>query len=96
MQTKLSIEPIKEMMSTGRQALKRGSNKSEHMASWKKQMSRAVGSSLGAVVFGGIALIALKKAMDAAHRHEEWKREDTRLDDRIADSLDASDPVASY
>jgi len=98
MHTKLNMEPIREMVSTGKQALKRNSrdSESEHLSKWKKQMSRAVGSSLGAIVFGGIALVALKKAMDAAHRHQEWRHNDEMLDERLAGSLDASDAVASY
>lgn len=98
MRRKLNIEPIKEMASTGREALKRNSREHDcgHLGLWKKQMSAAVGSSIGMLICGGIAIVALKRAIDTAHRHQEWHHEDSDLDARLAESMDASDAVARY
>lgn len=97
MHRNVNIEPIKEMVHAGKQAFSRhDSGKSEHLARWRKHMSRAVGSSLGMVVFGGFALVALKKAFDAAHQHNDWKAKDNRLDELSESSMDASDATASY
>jgi hypothetical protein len=90
-------EPIKEMVHAGKQAFSRGNKgNSEHLGRWKRHMTSAVGTSIGAVVLGGFALVALKKAFDAAHQHNDWTTKDNDLDERLESSLDASDAVASY
>lgn len=92
-----AMQPIKEMVSAGKQAMSRKNPEtSEHLNRWKKHMGKAVGSSLGAIVLGGVAVVALKKAFDAAHKHTAWANQDHKLDARLAESLDASDPVAAY
>lgn len=98
MHSKLNIEPIKEMASTGRDALKPNSRGRHdgHLKLWKKQMSTAVCSSVGMLVCGGIAIVALRRALNTAHLHQEWRHVDNGLDDRLAESMDASDAVARY
>lgn len=97
MQAHVNMEPLKEMVHAGKQAFSKGpAEKSEHLNLWKKHMTKAVGTSVGALVLGGMAVVALKKALDAAHQHKDWKDKDSLLDERLESSLDASDAVASY
>lgn len=98
MHLKLNIEPIKELASAGREALKPNSRDRDcgHLRLRNKQMATAVFSTVGMLVCGGMAIVALRRAMNTANRYEEWRHEDSDLDDRLAESMDASDAVARY
>lgn len=95
----MNTQPIKEIARVGREVVQRRNSHDcnyGHLGPWKRQVSTAICSTLGMVVCGGIALIAFRRAMDAAHRHQEWRHADDELDDRLAESMDASDVVARY
>ncbi len=95
----MNTQPIKDMARVGREVVLRRTSHDRncgYLGPWKRHVSTAICSTLGMVVCGGMALIALRRAMDSAHRHQEWRHADDELDDRLAESMDASDAVARY
>lgn len=59
-------------------------------------MTKCAGSSLAAMLFSGVAMVCLMKALDSAKKHRKWEENDKKLDEALAGSFDGSDATASY
>ena len=62
----------------------------------RKQAEFILGASAIAGAIGFVAYVAVRKAMDACKNHQEWKKEDIKLDQAVEDSMAASDATAKY
>lgn len=97
MQTKMNMQPVADMMTAGRQALsKNPAMHSSHLGRWKGHMAKAIGTTVIAALFGGLAFVSARKAMEEAKRHNEWSDKEKKLDEALESTLDASDPVGNY
>ena len=88
---------LADALDTGRDAFsKKAHTDSRHLKTWRSNAARCAGSSVLTAVFGGLAVMALARLIDASRKHQVWKKEDQRLDTDLEDAFEASDPVAKY
>ena len=104
MKTSEMIKPIfnaltaaENLVDTGKDALHhRHRHSSRFLSPWRRNAARCTGAAALSLAFGGLALFSLLQLEKQSRKHQEWKKLDAQLDDALADSLDASDPVGKY
>ena len=72
------------------------STESDHIVESKNQVGAAMVFGLVGLVFTSLALVCTDRAKKAYDAHVQWKELDEKLDQVLAESLDASDAVGSY
>jgi len=88
---------LADAFDTGKDAFdKKARTDNHHLRTWRSSAFKCAGSSVMTAVFGGLAMMAMAKLIDASKKHQEWKKNDRKLDEDLESTFEASDPVAKY
>ncbi len=90
-------DKVREITSTGKEAIDAYRSR-QSFYSCRLRTKLGIGTLAAGIAVGSavIAFICLRKAKRAYHDHVAWQKSDRALDDFLAESMDASDPVAKY